>query len=196
MPIPAESDVQAMLADFHVRLRQVVDDAWQEWLELPGRGRFVFLARVRACMVFEFIARRAIAEFEGDEHIRVLTKRQTVQFLFRDCVLVRFKKSNDKGIGSNIETQAVLDFIDPQRTIPGLVPDIMRVEVCYRPDDLGIDLSEVAVVARSRHKRVWAYPINKAEPIADVVPLPLRGPDDTPPIVEPRQPKPDEKTQD
>ena len=145
MPIPAQADVKSILSDFEDRLRGVVDAAWQEWLELPNRARFVFLPRVRAVMVFDFIARNAISEFDGDKNIVVLIKcRQTVHFLFNDTVLLRFKLGNSKGVGSNIETQAVMDFIDPQGVIPGLVPDIMKVEVCYSPDHLGLDLADVA----------------------------------------------------
>lgn len=158
MPIPLKDDVRSILEDFHVRLRRVVDDAWKEWVEFPGKGKFVFLPRVRAVLVFDFIARRAQEEFTGDPNIHVITKKQTVQFLFKDVVLVRFKKGNARGVGSNIRTQAVLDFIDPQRTIPGLVPEIMKVEICYSLNDLGIDLDEVAVVARNERARLVIPP--------------------------------------
>jgi hypothetical protein len=193
MSVPKQDDVQAVLEDFHRRLREVIDRAWkEEWLDLPDRARFVFPRRVRAVLVFDGIARLALSEFDSDPNIRVMLQRQTVRFLFRDRVLVRFKKGNARGVGSNIGTQAELDFIDPQRSIPGLVPEIMRVEICYAPDDeLGIVLSEVAVVARDRHRRVWAYPIDRGE--RKVVPLPPREPDHTPPMVVPRRRRRGEK---
>jgi hypothetical protein len=166
------------------------------WQEFPNKGRYVFLPRLRAVVVFDNIARHAQAEFAGDRNIYVDIKKQTVHFLFRNQVLVRFKKGNSKGVGSNIETQTVLDFVDPQRTIPGLVPEIMKVEVCYRHDDLGILLDQVEVVARDRHKRIWAYPIDRAAPAAEIVSLPLRTPDTTPPAVVQREPTPEEKSDD
>jgi hypothetical protein len=193
MPIPSQPEVKAILKDFEERIRAIVDRAWKEWLAIPDRARFVFIRRVRAVLVFDFIARHAIAEFENDPNIHVIVKsRQTVHFLFKDILLVRFKLGNSKGVGSNIETQAVLDFIDPQGVIPGLVPEIMKVEVCYSPDDLGIDLQEVAVVARNRRRRIWAYPIERGDG-AEVVGIPPRMPDTTPPVVEPRLPQQDEK---
>jgi len=196
MPVPKQEDVKAILTDFETRLRAVVDRAWQDWQNEPNKGRFIFLPRVRATMVFDFIARHAIAEFDGDSNIRVIPKgQQTIHFLFKDKVLVRFKQGNTKGVGSNIRTQAVLDFIDPQRTIPGLVPDIMKVEICYAPDDVGIEIDEVAVVARNRTQRIWAYPLARPV-IGNVTELPPRAPDTTPPVVEPRQPKPEEKPED
>ena len=194
MPTPTPEQVQAVLDDFHDRIRKVVDAAWAEWLAYPGRAKVVFVARLRAVFVFDAIARLAQAEFDDDKNIHVIIKRQTIQFLFKDQVLIRFKKGNAKGIGSNITTEAVLDFVDPQRVIPGLIPDIMKVEVCYSPDALGIALKEVAVVARDEARRLWAYPLARSEPAAEVVTLPPRQPDHTPPVVVPRKPKPEEQT--
>lgn len=194
MPTPTPEDVQAVLSDFHVRLRRVVDEAWREWLAVSFRGRLLFEARARAVLVFDFIAQQASAEFVGDPNIRMIIRRQTIQFLFRDVVLLRFKKGNKRGIGSNIRTQAVLDFIDPQRAIPGLIPEIMKVEVCYIVDDLGVGLDEVAVVARDERSRLWAYQLERPAP-AEVVPLPPRAPDESPAVVVPRQPRTDEKSE-
>lgn len=107
--------------------------------------------------------------------------------MFRDAVLVRFKKGNDKGVGSNIQTQAVLEFVDPQLSFAGL-PEVHRVEIVYQFDILGTGYDEVAVVARDRSARVWAYPLT-AHPSAEVIPLPPRSPPIlTPPAVIPRAP--------
>jgi hypothetical protein len=129
LAIPAIDDVQAILADFELRLRAVVDRAWAEWMEQDIRTRLIY-TRTSSNAVFDFIARHALAEFGEDSEVRDIAKCGTIQFLFRDRVLVRFKKSNARGIGSNIETQAILDFVEPSRDIPGLVPDLMKVEVC------------------------------------------------------------------
>jgi hypothetical protein len=196
MSVPSEAAVREILEDFHVRLRTVVDGAWAEWIAIEWRGKLVYEPRARAVLVFDFIARRAREEFAADANIHVLAQKQTVKFMFKDQVVIRFKKGNAKGVGSNIETQAVLDFIDPQRTIPGLIPEIMKVEVCWNPDDLGIDLSEVAVVARDKNKRLWAYGLDRAAPAAEVVPLRPRTPDPTPPQIVPRVAPPKEGEKD
>lgn len=181
-----QSAVKAILEEFHIRLRQVVDQAWEELRAFPS-GKLVFPARARAVLMFDYIARKALEEFAGDPNIRVIVKNQTVQFLFKNQVLLRFKKGNPNGVGSNISTQAVLDFIDPNRVIPGLLPDLFKVECCYAPDRLGIGLQEVAVVARNRTARIWAYTLDRPAEAGGVVPLPTRAPDGTPPAVLPRQ---------
>jgi len=194
--VPDKAEVQALLKDFEPRIRAVIERAWQEWLDYPQKGKLAFLARFRAVFVFDAIARNAIVEFVNDKNIHAKIEKQTVKFLFRNQVFTRFKKGNSQGIGSNIETQAVLDFIDPNRTIPGLLPDVMRVEFCYGLDELGLNLSEIAVVARSRNRRIWAYPIDRAEPAANVIPLPPAPSDTTPPTVFPRRPAMADDTQD
>ena len=188
MPVPKMSEVRALLEEFEPRIRETIDRAWQEWMAYPDKGKLVFLARFRATFIFDSIARNAMLEFASDKKIRVKVEKQTVKFLFKDQVFTRFKKGNCRGVGSNIETQAVLDFIDPNRTIPGLLPDILRVEFCYAIDELGLGVSEVAVVARDINRRIWAYQIDRAVPSAAVYPFPSPLPDVTPPTVFPRNP--------
>lgn len=194
MAVPKQDEVRAILAEFDARIRSVVDRAWREWQEFPLRGRFVFPRRARAVIVFDFIARLAVAEFDGDPNVHVMIKKQTVHFLFRDQVFLRFKKGNEKGVGSNIETQAVLNIIDPQGVIPGLIPEIMKVEIIYTPDNIGVTLQEVAVVARNIQARIWSYPLDI--PSGTVEQFPTQPPDDMPPHVVPRHPTPEEKPGD
>jgi hypothetical protein len=95
MAIPAPDDVRLVLRGFEIRIREILEEAWKEWRNIPDLARFS--ARSRASMVFDFVRRRAVAEFDADPNIRVIPKGQTVQFLFRDKVLVRFKKANGAG---------------------------------------------------------------------------------------------------
>lgn len=189
--------VASILNDFHARLRGVVEKAWQEWEAFPQRAILVFPKRFRANFIFDAIARLSIQEFGGDPDVQVFPKKQTVHFLIRNQVYLRFKKGNAKGVGSNIETQAVLDFIDPQRSIPGLLPDVFRIEICWQPNDLGTRLSDVAVVSRDFDKRRWAYslPNGAKKETAPVVPLRPRTPLSTgaPPVVTPKRRKDDKE---
>ena len=142
-------------------------------------------------MIFDFIKARALTEFDGDPHIRAIPKGQTVHFLFRDRVLVRFKKANSAGLGSNIETQAVIEFVDPQIPLFAM-PPIYHVEVCYHLDKLATRMALLAVTARQRNTKLWAYELDRPASAA-VIPLPEPPADSTPPEVRPRKPidKPD-----
>lgn len=186
MPLATIDDVQPVLADFETRIHAVVQQAWNDWKEQPGRARFMF-GRTRSNIIFDYICQHAVVAFADDPDIHIIEKAGTLQFLFRDRVLVRFKKGNSKGIGSNIQTQAVLDFVDPQLTIPGL-PEVHRVEACYKTDALGTQLEQLAIVARNRTRRIWSYLIDGSEPEAQIILLPTTGgPDTTPPAVTPKR---------
>ena len=193
MPIADIREVQSILSAFETRIRAVVDQSWVEFQDHMRIRRFMY-ARTRSDCFFDFLAQNAIAEFHADPDIRVLDKRTTVQFIFKEKVLLRFKKGNAKGVGSNITTQSVLDFIDPQHSLPGILSEVHRVEVCYQPNALGTELQEVAVVARNRTKRVWAYPQDGGLGMPDIMPFPIHSPDpddEKPPAVFPKKPQPD-----
>src|SRR5436190_18220628 len=107
-----------------------------DWLQMPGRGQFMY-SRTGANIIFDHIIRHALLEFNGDGAgtVKALPEAQTVKFLFHNSVVARFKRGNGRGVGSNIETQAVLNYVDPQGSFGGL-PEIHRVEIVYRLDIL------------------------------------------------------------
>ena len=164
MTIPSEPIVKSIIGDFELRLREVLEGAWDDWLEEPNKARKS--ARTRASTVFDFIKHRAIAEFDGDPNIKALPRGQTIKFLFKDQLLVRFKKANSAGVGSNIETQAVLRFIDPQMSIPDLLPEILHAEICYHLDALATKMESLEVTARDRKRRIWSYQLARPEAAA------------------------------
>jgi len=164
----------------------VLDRAMGDWLATPDRSNFRY-GRTRANIIFEHIIRHALAEFDGDgaSTVKALVEAQSVKFLFHNSVVARFKKGNAKGVGSNIETQAFLNFVEPQGCFAGL-PEIHRIEIVYQLNFLGTDYAEVAVVARDRNTRIWAYPLT-SRPSADIIPLaPRPTPVLTPPVVTPK----------
>ena len=186
-------DVKRVLEDFELRMREILEGAWQDWLEMPRRA--IFSARTRASMIFDFIRSRAIAEFDGDPNIRVIPKGQTVKFLFRNRVIVRFKKANSSGLGSNVSTQAVIQFIDPQLSIPGLLPDIYKVEVCYRLDKLAMRMDALAVTARENNRKIWSYELRRPAQAGSVVPFPPAPNGRPPDPPEVRIKKPEDKSE-
>ena len=73
------------------------------------------------------------------------------------------------------------------------MPDIHKVEISWMHDDLGIKLTEIAVIARDRNKRIWAYELPPAaSPGAEIIPLPAPhggAAAEAPPVVVPRRRK-------
>lgn len=195
MPIAKREKVEPIIGVFSERLRAILDRAMDDWLAMPDRSRFIY-PRTRANIIFDRIISHALVEFDGDgdNTVKAIRESQSVKFLFQDTVVARFKKGNARGVGANIETQAVLSFIDPQSSFAGL-PEIQRVEIVYQLNFLGTGYAEVSVVARDKRSRIWAYPLTST-PSADIIPLPPRTPPVlTPPVVTPKA-APGEKTED
>jgi len=184
-PPPPIELVRKVLEDFELRMREILEGAWNDWQAMSNRA--ILSPRSRASIIFDYIKARALAEFDGDPNIRAIPKGQTVHFLFRNRVLLRFKKANSAGLGSNIETQAVIQFVDQQIPLFAM-PPIYHVEVCYHLDRLTTRMATLAVTARQRNTKLWAYELHRPASGA-VVPLPAPPPpDSTPPEVRPRKP--------
>jgi hypothetical protein len=138
---------------------------------LPLGGRLRFLGRTRACLVHDFIVQRAIAASDGDANVRVIRRDETAKFVIANQVLLRFKKADDRGLGSNIPTQASMDFIEQQQELPG-IPNVHKVEVVYMLNRLQTQIDRIVVVARDGNERLWDYVVTPAM-TADVVSLPF-----------------------
>lgn len=171
MPLADEHVVRAALADYETLIYQAVNEAWGDWKALQLAGRLMFIGRSRACLVYDFIVQRISAAFDGNETVRIIRRDETAKFLFNDQVVIRFKKANENGLGSNIETQATMDFVDQQQELPG-IPDVHKVEILYVLNRFQTHIDQVQVVARDGNTVLWNYVLAPAEG-AGIVPLPL-----------------------
>lgn len=184
-----KSYVQNGLAQFAERIRKVADGGYHDWLQSSDRPKLIF-QRTKANVRYDHIARHANAVFSGVKGVRIITEFESVKLLFQNgTIVVRFKHANENGLGVNgQQTQNVLAFIDADEPIPGLLPDVHKVECCFRENDLDTALESVTIVARDGDKKLWSYDLPRAEPAAEVVrlrPTPPRD-DRAPPVVRPR----------
>ena len=177
MALDDEKAVRAILAKYETTIFQIVGGAWDEWRALQLGGRLQFLARSRACLVYDFIVQRAIAAFADDPTVRVLSGDETAKFVFSDTVVARFKKANGNGLGSNISTQATLGFVDQEQELPGL-PNVYKVEVVYVLNRLQTQVDQVVVAARHGNACLWNY-VLIPDTTAEIIPLQLVAPQDS-----------------
>jgi hypothetical protein len=157
----SEEFVKSHLAPYEQKLREAVDAAWAEYLTIPIRHKFRF-ARTRANIVFDLIVGHLFSKFDGDASVKIKQKDETVKLLIGPLV-VRVKKANGSGLGANIKTQAVLEFVKQQPEIPGLLPEIYKVEICYVEDDTGAEIKSVSVTSRDHDVKLWSYDIDRPD---------------------------------
>lgn len=170
-----EDIVRSVLAPYETKLFQAMHGAWEDWKALGLAGRLLFLGRSRACLVHDFIVQRAIAAFTGDAAVRTIRRDETAKFVFAGQVALRFKKADDNGLGSNIKTEATLDFVEQQQELPG-IPNVHKIEVVYILNRLQTQIERVVVVARDGDVRLWNYVIAPAT-TAEIVPLSVAKPE-------------------
>ncbi len=172
--IRADEDVvRRVLQPYEDAIFQAVHGAWSDYQELNLGGRLLFPGRSRACLVHDFMVRRAISTWTDDTAVRVIRRDETAKFVVADQVLLRLKKADDRGFGSNIPTQASLGFIEQQHEPPG-IPNVHKVEVVYLLNRLQTQIDRVVVVARDGDELLWDYVIAPAA-TADVISLPSAG---------------------
>jgi len=169
MAVAVEPQVREVLGEHESTILDIVRAAWDDWLASPHRSQIRY-RRTRANLMHDFMVRRAITAFDGNRDVHIIHQDETAKFLFGQQVLVRLKKGDGNFLGSNIETQAVLAFTDPQLTISGL-PDVQKVDVIYVLNDLETTIARVAVTARDNDVRLWSYDIEDRRG-ATLLPLP------------------------
>lgn len=163
--------VRTILAKYETILFNAIHSGWENWRVLRLGGHLLFPARSRACVVYDFIVQHAMAALADDGAVRVIRRDETVKFIFADTVALRFKKANDSGLGSNIQTQATLDFVEQQQELPGL-PNVHKVEAVYVLNRLQTRIEQVLVVARDGDVCLWNYEI-VPDTAAQIIPLPM-----------------------
>jgi hypothetical protein len=133
-------------------------------------------------MVFERVVDHLQRRFSKDEGVRFVFDDETVKIVIDERLVLRVKKANALGLGSNVQTQAVIDFTEAQPDLPGL-PGLTKLEVVYQLNDLQTGIASIIVQARDGDMRLFAYRIgDEAEGSADIIPFPERpdpGNDDT-----------------
>lgn len=197
-------EVKAALSPYHVRIKQVVIEGYDEWRRVAAFRATsgyspVLYSRTVANYVFDAIARNAQTVFGREKAVRIRQETQTIKFIFAGKVIVRFKKGDEDHLGKNILTQAILDYLDPQQTLPGFPPEAAKVEIVWTANEIGTAVEDVVVVARDGNTLLWSYRIDDDAGEAggvSVLPFPDGPtPDDFSPlvVVKPRKPERESK---
>jgi hypothetical protein len=154
MALPLESEVRKTLEPYTARVRKVLDKTFKDFLAKRGAGNLY--KRTDSADIFDGVIRAAIAEFSSSPDVMIFTSGSTARFLFGGKVLARFKKATRRGRGSNIQTGANDNFLDP--TIPFTdAPQAMKVEICWKVNELGTGYDSLHVTARDGDSQLWSY---------------------------------------
>jgi hypothetical protein len=157
MSLPIEKEVRETLDPYNKRILKVLDKGFKDFLSKRGAGNLY--KRTDSADIFDSVIRAAIAEFTNSPGIVVFPNGSTARFLFDGKVLVRFKKAVRTGRGSNIQTGANDNFLDPAIPFQD-VPQAMKVEICWKVNELGTGYTSVYVTARNGDGKLWSYELS------------------------------------
>jgi hypothetical protein len=162
--MPADIDaVRSSLTPYHSKILTCIMGGFGEWRDLQAYRASSGLApnlysRTNSNEIFDAIIRRAIPMFGAEAKVSVKVEAQTAKFIFRG-VIARFKKAGEDGLGSNIRTQAAMDFMDADRALPGMPPETAKIELIWEPNAIWTKVERVLVVARDGDRSLWEYEI-------------------------------------
>ena len=149
MSIASKNEVQLILtSDRETRIKKAHGLAWQDWSTNPDRPKLGRYLRNRAALFFTYLTERLLAEFKEDPQARFIFEQETFKLVIEEKLVIRFKKSNRNGVGSNIGTQAELDFCDPQTELPGF-PGLQKLEIVYGLNVTQTAIDQITVLARN-----------------------------------------------
>lgn len=172
MATPDQGRVRQIIEPRKARLASVVLSSWDRWMLNPDRP--LLYRRCRAGLVHNYMMLDAIPNLPDDPAIHCIERHESALFLLEDELLIRFKKGDEKGLSRNIGTQFVLAFNDPDEPIKLFdFPDIQRVDIAYRLNDLETKVRDILVVARKDDEVLWSFPIYEAAKGADTETIPL-----------------------
>jgi hypothetical protein len=151
-PIDKET-AEAALKPYLAKIKQCIEEAWEEWRTFYAPKHLVLDARARAAIVYCHIVDRAKVAFGKDPGVTVGTNRGIFRMFIGDRFALRFKKARDNGTTSNVPT-GQQRLIDLQLAIPGLLPEAM-LNAVYQLDDLQRDIRNMMVTLQLDGKVQW-----------------------------------------
>jgi len=172
MPAPIESEVRRLLHPREPAIAKIALDAWARWWRNPERTQL--FRRSRAYLMHNYMMIDANAGLALDRGIHIISGQETSYFLVEGRLLFRFKKGDERGVSSNIETQASLAFIEPEMPLIEL-PDVARVDIAYVVNPLETLIQTILVVARDGDQALWSYPIYPRAEETTVTTLPVEA---------------------
>ena len=175
MSIPSQAAVLPLLDEVRDLIVAAIHEAWDDWMA----SDYVSVwrcKRSRANFVWEQIIDRAFTNLANHDAVHVIDGQETMKFLVRGEVLFRFKKADEIGRTSNVSTQLALAFHDHDQDLFGL-PEVQRVEVVYKLNELETAIHDICVVARNGARVAWEFSLLDAEDVITPLPIPASEPE-------------------
>jgi len=163
-------DVMEMVNPYLVRLKKCISLGWSDYWDLYRAVLHEHSKIARAVLIRDHIVGRVRREFDSDNSVRILEKKNGL-FLLEICkkVLVRFKKFDSKKLSSNIPTKQSSMFLR-QLTIPGFGKDRINLNAGYTPTYDWASIDGIFITHPNGINRIsWFVDLGEMVPVQSVV---------------------------
>jgi hypothetical protein len=179
--VSGQAEVEAVLEPYVGALRQIVLEAWAQWMASDKPARWL-MKRSRASFVWEEMIEAAHRLLGSDPRVTIIRKHETFYFVLDGRFAFRFKHCDQDGFTSNYPTQAALDFHDQAEGLSG-IPTALKFEVGYVLNPTETAVADIRVVARRGSVVDWQFSIlNRGEAATPVTALPIAPTPAAPPV--------------
>jgi len=107
--------------------------------------------------------------------VQFVFKDETIKIVFDDFIVARVKKANSIGVGENITTEAITQFVEAQLEIDGL-SGLKKIEIVYILNRLQTAIRDVVAQARDGNMQLWIWTLGGDAAGAEIIPFPLPPP--------------------
>jgi hypothetical protein len=180
MTVPTHAEAKTIISsEREAGIVSAFTAAWNDWENCPDRGNYSRWARTRANMIFERLAARLQEAFTNDPGVRFHFKSETIKIVFDNSIVARVKKANSDGLGENIVTGAVTQFVQAQPDLDGL-GGLKKIEIVYVLNKFQTSIRDIVAQARDGGMQIWRWTLGKGAEGAEIIPFAL------PPAPQPR----------
>lgn len=158
----SEQEAKFILEPHLSAFRQVMENAWQDWISIPDEQRVKLDARSRASCLYAFIMHHAKTRFDNVPGLKLIEKRGLFLVDVNDKVVVRFKKLGANKKTRNASTKQQITF-GLQLELPGM-PQAVRLNVGYVLNLTQTAFEDLFVTLQQGRKLKWDFPIPEISP--------------------------------
>jgi len=163
MTIPNKEKCLSTLKPFQAILAEIPRQALEAF-QKDGLSKITTSGRVKSNGIWGYMIYFARKALGNNPRVQFVEHYGTVSIIIDGIahrLLFRLKKSDMKGLSSNIQTKLSDAFHDHEQReiflLPEMDPD--RIEIVYTLDSLGVKVDDVRAVARHGRQIIWTYSI-------------------------------------
>lgn len=167
----SQDEARDLLETYAIPLREIIERAWQRWLENPDAA--TASRRTRASAIYDYVTEAVEQRFDGDPRVTFAWKHGALTMTVASTAVIRFKKFRGRTLlTSGISTFARQRFLGQEGTLDGMV--VTHLVVGYLLDELESQPERIAVTCPHLRGNLWSFELPTGGTLFDAELAPMR----------------------